>query len=100
MPSQREKMFQGAADVVDGEKIIPFSRQFYDSPSTFLWEDEMGEVRKVMQGEGGEWGDLLMPLLFSLGQHRALVSIQAQLKEGEGLFAFLDDIYVVCRESW
>ena len=26
----------------------------------------MGEVRKVMQGEGGEQGDLLVPLLFSL----------------------------------
>ena len=37
-----------------------------------------------------------MPLLFSLGQHRALVSIQAQLKEGGRLSAFLDDIYVVC----
>ena len=32
-----------------------------------------------------------MPLLFSLGQHRALASVQAQ--EGERLFAFL---YVVC----
>ena len=61
----------------------------------FFQQDEMGEVHKVMQGEGGEWRDLLMPLLFSLGQHRALVSIQAQLKEGERLFAFLDDIYVV-----
>ena len=37
-----------------------------------------------------------MPLLFSLGQHRAMVAVQAQLKEGERLFAFLDDIYVVC----
>ena len=92
----RNAMFQGVADMVDGEKIIPFIRQFYDSPSQFLWEDDMGEVRKVIQGEGGEQGDPLMPLLFSLGQHRALVSIQAQLKEGERLFAFLDDIYVVC----
>ena len=89
-------LFQGVADMVDGEKIIPFIRQFYDSPSQFLWQDDMGEVRKVIQGEGGEQGDPIMPLLFSLGQHRALVSIQAQLKEGERLFAFLDDIYVVC----
>ena len=37
-----------------------------------------------------------MPLLFCLGQHRALVSVQAQLQEGERLFAYLDDIYVVC----
>ena len=37
-----------------------------------------------------------MPLLFRLGQHRALVSVQAQLQEGERLFAHLDDIYVMC----
>ena len=92
----RNAMFQGVADMVDAEKIIPFILQFYDSPSQFLWEDDMGEVRKVIQGEGGEQGNHLMPLLFSLGQHRTLVSIQAQLKEGERLFAFLDDIYVVC----
>ena len=70
--------------------LIPFVRQFYDSPSTFLWEDETGEVKKVVQGEGGEQGNPM------LGQHRALVSIQAQLKVGERLFAFFDDIYVVC----
>ena len=37
-----------------------------------------------------------MPLLFCLGQHEAFVSAQAQLQEGERLFAYLDDIYVVC----
>ena len=37
-----------------------------------------------------------MPLLFCLGQHKALVSVQAQLQEGERLFAYLDDIHVVC----
>ena len=42
--SIRNAMFQGVADMVDGEKIIPFIRQFLDSPSQFLWEDEMGEV--------------------------------------------------------
>ena len=49
-----------------------------------------------------------MPLLFSLGQHGALVAVQAQLKEGEMLFIFLDDIYIICSparvgevyESW
>ena len=80
--------------MVDGEKIIPVVRQFYDSPST--GKMTQGDVRRVRQGEGGEQGDPLMPLLFSLGQHRAMVAVQAQLKEGERLFAFLDDIYVVC----
>ena len=73
-------MFQGLVDMVDGDKLILFIRQIYDSPSTFLWEDELGEARKVVQGEGGEQGDPLMPLLFSLVQHRALVAVQVQFK--------------------
>ena len=47
--------------------------------------------------EKGEQGDPLMPLLFSLGQHRALTAIQDLLMEGERLFAFLDDICVICK---
>ena len=35
-------------------------RQFYGSPSTFLWDDDFGEVHHVHQGEGGEQGDPLM----------------------------------------
>ena len=40
-----------------------------------------------------------MPLLFSLEQFRATVAVQFSLFEGERLFAFLDDIYVVCAPS-
>ena len=36
-----------------------------------------------------------MPLLFALGQHRALVAIQSELQDGEFLFAYLDDICAV-----
>ena len=36
-----------------------------------------------------------MPLLYALGQHGALVSIHGMMREGERLFAFLDDLYVV-----
>ena len=71
---------------------MPFVR-FYDSPSTYIWEDEVGDVRHVWQGEDGEQGDPLM------GQHLALVAVQASLLEGERLFAFLDDIYIVCAPS-
>ena len=71
----------------------------YDSPSTSIWEDEVGDVRHVCQGEGGEQGDTLMPLLFSLGQHQEMVAVQASLLEGERLFAFLDDMYIVCAPS-
>ena len=35
----------------------------------------MGITQYISQGEGGEQGDPLMPLLFALGQHRALEAI-------------------------
>ena len=38
-----------------------------------------------------------MPLLFSLGQHGALKAVARSLEEGERLFAFLNDLYVLCR---
>ena len=92
----RNAIFQGVRDMVDGNKMIPFIRQFYGS-STFLWDDDFGEVHHVHQGEGGEQGDPLMPMLFSLGQHRGLVAVQSKLLEDEKLFALLDDVYVICR---
>ena len=89
-------MFSGLERMVDGDQMIPFMRLFYGSPSVYLWEDDMGEIHEILQGEGGEQGDPLMPLLFSLGQHRALLAVNARLIEGESLFAFLDDLYVLC----
>ena len=38
-----------------------------------------------------------MPALFSLGQHDALEAVKARLQPGEHLFAFLDDVYVLCQ---
>ena len=40
-----------------------------------------------------------MPLLFSLGQQRALRAIAGELQAGERLFAFLDDLYVSCQPA-
>ena len=71
-----------------------FVRLFYGQPSRYLWEDEDGAIHHIHQGEGGEQGDALMPLLFSLGQHAALEAVRRRLRVGERLFAFLDDIYV------
>ena len=50
---------------------------------------------RFRQGEGGEQGDAMMPLLYALGQHQTLRSVQCQLRPSEGLLAFHDDIYVV-----
>ena len=70
---------------------------FYGQPSEYLWYDEDGNCRSVTQAEGGEQGDPLMPALFALGQHPALQEVQGSLAPDEALFAFLDDVYVLCR---
>ena len=88
----RGAMLQGLLDV--SPPAVPFVRQFYGTPSRYLWEDAEGLVHDIDQGEGGEQGDPMMPLLFSLGQHPALCAVQRQLQRDELIFAFLDDIYV------
>ena len=88
-------MMEGLLGMEGGDQILPFVRLFYGSPSTFFWEDTTGGVHHIFQGEGGEQGDPLMPMLFSLGQHAALVAISERLEDGERLLAFLDDLYVV-----
>ena len=83
----RQAMSSGLRDMEYGEELMPFVSAFYSSPSTYLWEDELGAVHEIRQGEGGE-----LPMLFSLGQHPAWWRSQAN----EKLFAFLEDICVVC----
>ena len=90
-------MMQGVRHIDEGEHILPFIRPFCGQPSPFLWEDDVGEVHIIPQGEGGEQGDPLMPLPFCLGQHPALAAVSAGLRDGERLFAFHDDLYIVYR---
>ena len=91
LPPIRGAMLQALQDV--SAAALPFVRQFYGNPY-----DE-GVVHEIDQGEGGEQGDPLMPLLFSLGQHAALRAVQRQLQPGELVFAFLDDIYVITTQD-
>ena len=93
----RFSMLRGLQGVEGGGSVLPFVRQFYGSPSSFLWDDACGNTHDIFQGEGGEQGDPLMPALYSLGQHRALEAVARRLYPTERLFAFLDDLYVVCR---
>ena len=64
-----------------------------------MWYDDEGAPHDILQGEGGEQGDPLMPALYALGQHAALTQVQATLRDGEMLFVYLDDIYVLCDPS-
>ena len=76
--------------------LLPFVRGVYSQPSTYHWQDEDGTRRVIRQCEGGEQGDSLMPLLFCLAVHDVLAEVKEQLQDGEVIFAFLDDVYVLC----
>ena len=91
----RAAMLDGLLNVAHCGAVLPFVRMFYGAPSSYLWEDNAGTVHTIRQGEGGEQGDALMPLLFAVGQHSALDAVQEELQEREVLLAFHDDIYVV-----
>ena len=75
--------------------VLPVVRMFYEAPSSCLWEDSVGTVHTIRQGEGGEQGHALMLLLLVVGQHSALDAVQEELQEREVLLTFHDDIYVV-----
>ena len=76
--------------------LLPFVRLFYAQQSEYVWYDDEGKAHSVVQGEGGEQGDPLMPALYALGQHAALQEVSDSLGEGELIFAYLDDVYVLC----
>ena len=89
--TNRAAMLEGLMNVEGGGQAIPFVRSFCGSSSSYLWEDRFfWHHHTIPQGEGGEQGDPLMPLLFSLGQHGALQAIDSDLNDNEVLFAFLD----------
>ena len=75
----REAMMRGLLDMEGGESVLPFVRQFYGRVSQCLWEDDAGVTHTMFQGEGGEQGDPLMPMIYSLGQNRALEAVDRSL---------------------
>ena len=93
----RRTMLEGLQRV--SAEAVPFARMFHGRRSEYLWESDSGEVHNIPQGEGGEQGDAMMPLLFSLGQHGALQDASRTLGHGEHLMAFLDDTYYVSEPA-
>ena len=43
----RNTMMEGLLNMADGDQILPFVRCFYGTPSTYLWEDEMGVTQHI-----------------------------------------------------
>ena len=95
----RRAMLEGLMQVEGGSATIPFVRMFYGAPSKYWWEDDVGEIHTIVQGEGGGQCDAMMPLLFVLGQHGALEATARTLNDGEYMFAFLDDIYFITEPN-
>ncbi len=93
----RASMLSKLASLPQARAALPFVRLSYESPTEYVWTSATGQQHIVPQGEGGEQGDPLMPLLFALGIHNALEEVAASLLPGEDLAAFLDDVYVLCR---
>ena len=67
----------------------PFREMFPWQPIHIFVGRREGVTLHMPQGEGGEQGDPLMPILFALGQHGALEATQASLGRG--------DIYTVSK---
>ena len=67
--------------------------------SCYHWEDQDGVRKQAWKHEGGEQGDPLMPLLFSLAVHDVLSAVKEQMLPGEELFAFLVDVCILCAQE-
>ena len=93
----RSAMLSKLLEVPSLQPLLPVVRAAYSVPSCYKWQDDEGNRHDIEQHEGGEQGDPLMPLLFSLAIHNALAAVKEELEAGEMLFAFLDDIYVLSR---
>ena len=75
-------MLEGLQTVEGGDTALPFVRQFYGSASSYLWEDQEGTVHTILQAEGGEQGDPLMPALFSSASTQHSCSVGPASRRG------------------
>ena len=87
----RAAMMSKLLEVPSLRHLLPFVRQAYGSATSYSWRQR----HRIHQEEGGEQGDPLMPMLFCLAIHDASAVVKIHLVEGQHLFAFLDDIYVL-----
>ena len=96
---KRAAFFKKLESLENLRPLLPVVGLLYGSESRFLWTDAAGQTHVVRQAEGGEQGDPLMPALFALAQHDALVEAASQLNPNERVFSFLDDLYVTTSKQ-
>ena len=92
---KRARMLGALARTPTAHRLLPFVLLAYGQQSRYLWSDSEGNPHEIVQGEGGEQGDALMPALFSLGMADGLRQAQAQLQPNELVVAYLDDVYII-----
>ena len=90
----REVMLHVLSRVERGNPVLPFVWTFNGAPSK-CGKMILEQCTEFPKGKAGEQGDAMMPLLFCLGHNQALQAIQGQLRDGEYLMAFLDDLCIV-----
>ena len=78
------------------DAALPLERMFHGRPSTCPWSPQTAMSTTSHKARVRQ-GDPLMALLFSLGQHPVLIAPQARLEVTEKMFAYLDDIHLVCH---
>ena len=67
----RAAMFEGLRRDNRLAGLTPCVRQFYGQESSYLFYGASGRAHGVLQAEGGEQGDPLMPGLFAVAIHPA-----------------------------
>ena len=92
---RRSAMLDALSRLPTGHSLLPYVLMSYGQQSVYLWEDNEGRQHEIVQGEGGEQRDALMPALFSLGLAQALSEAQSRLRANELVIAYLDDLYIV-----
>ena len=96
---KRAAFFKKLHSVESLQPLLSVVQMLYGQESRFLWTDDAGETHIIRQAEGGEQGDPLMPALFALAQHDALVAADGELLPDEHVFSFLDDLYVTTSKA-
>ena len=70
--------------------LLPFVHATYANPTSYVWEDEDGVQHRIVQAEGSEQGDPLMPLLSAWRS-----TIHCNRLSSEGI-----QLTNVCSPSW
>ena len=96
-PFQEEPCCWGWTGWQGGDKHSHLCACSIQNPPLISGRTTRGPSTRFIKEKGGEQGDPLMPLLFSLGQHASLEALQRRMRPTERLMAYLDDIYFASR---